>query len=61
MCNEIVYLLLCTIYFIDVGTFNGDVSPPLVHDEEDMDIYATHPKIAYSSKHGLCHRLDVIF
>lgn len=28
MFNEIFYLLLCTIYFVGIGTFDGDMPPP---------------------------------
>ena len=36
--NEIVLSLFCTIYFADFGIFDVEVdSPPLAHDDEDME------------------------
>ena len=34
--NEIVSLLLCTIYFVDIGTYDRE-GPLLVREDEDMD------------------------
>jgi hypothetical protein len=33
--------LLCTIYFVDIGTFTGDVPPPPVDEDEEMIPKAT--------------------
>ena len=36
MFNEIVELLLCIIYFTDMGTFDGYVGRPSPWNEDDM-------------------------
>ena len=47
MFNEFVSLLLCIIYFTNVGTFDHDVPPPLVQDEEDMDMDEGYPEVPH--------------
>jgi hypothetical protein len=34
--NETVFLLLCTIYFVDIGTFIRGMPPPPPYVDEEM-------------------------
>ena len=49
---------MCTIYFTDVGTFDGDVSPPTVKDEQDMDMDTGYPKAPHLYRPGLRRKLN---
>ena len=48
---------MCTIYFIDIKTFDGNAFPPLVKDEEDMDL-DDYPEVSHLARPGLRCKID---
>jgi len=40
---------VCTIYFVDVGSFNGGMPPPPLSDGGDVEMGEAHPQVAWAS------------